>query len=324
LARLEPSVETNESIARHELAVDRVGKLPFGTGNHSTLSLAAFAHRKHIARIIRRSHRIFGAADLAGDQMAKRNLGHRLGGHQVAAQQPSDRLAMILCDGREKVQRARSGIWPRRVPLPPEAHDCETLAQQPRIARIVGDIPIAAIHQRQDAALAAVRHFKNHRAVSLARISGPDGHEIGGELDCTVSQIDRILQVNDPRVVRIVDRNREIHAAEDALVGAARSEALAAEYVLARRDFYPQNTRIRGRQAHAQYTGCSEQNGSSHDAKHSMQHGSRFSIAERGAEQRIREIPALISDRQKASKMKIASDFRFLFTYHTSLMLSRP
>jgi hypothetical protein len=59
---------------------------------------------------------IFAAADVAEHEMTERNFVHRLGQHQVAAQQARDCLAMVLRDRRIQAQCVVAG----RVPLPAE------------------------------------------------------------------------------------------------------------------------------------------------------------------------------------------------------------
>ena len=126
-----------------ELPVNRLCKLPLRSRNHAARRLARIPHRQHIARILRRRHRVLCSTDVACHQMPKRNLRHRLGWHQVAAQQTGNRLAILLRDRRIKTQRVRAG----RVPLPAQADNREAVAQQPRVPSIVGGIPVAAVNQ---------------------------------------------------------------------------------------------------------------------------------------------------------------------------------
>jgi len=73
------------------------------------------------------------------------------------------------------------------VCLPAEADDCEAVAKEPGIAAIVLYVPVAAIDEGDDAAATAVWIFEKQRAVATMRIFGPDGDEVGGELDFAVA-----------------------------------------------------------------------------------------------------------------------------------------
>ena len=115
------------------------------------------------------------------------------------------------------------------VPLPAQAHDGETVAQEPCVPGIGGEIPVAAVDEREDAATATIRDFEKQRAVALVSIFRADGDEVGGELDFAVFQIDRVAEIDDALVVRIGHGEGEVNASSDALVGSGRAELFAVE-----------------------------------------------------------------------------------------------
>ena len=143
LAGLESTAQVNESVAGRELAVDSVRKLPLGARNHAARGVAGVADGEDVARVVRIGNRVLGAADSAPDHVAERNFGQRFGGHEIPAQQAGNGLAMVLGNGRVKVEGACAGC----VPLPAEGHDGEAVAQQPSVAGTVREVPIAAVDE---------------------------------------------------------------------------------------------------------------------------------------------------------------------------------
>ncbi len=158
LAWMKAAVEMDEAVAGRELAIDGVRESPLRARNDGAQRLARVAHRQHIARIVRRSHRILSSAHASGDPVTKRDFCHLLRRHEIAAQQAGDRLSIFPGDGNIEVQ----GVTARGVPLPAKAREGEAVAQQPPIARVLGGIPVAAIDEGKDAAITAVRIFQKH------------------------------------------------------------------------------------------------------------------------------------------------------------------
>ena len=92
------------------------------------------------------------------------------------------RLAVVFRGGSPESQGTRTG----GVPLPAQAHDGETVTQEPRVPGIGGEIPVSAVDEREDAATATIRDFEKQGAIALASIFRADGDEVGGELDFSV------------------------------------------------------------------------------------------------------------------------------------------
>ena len=118
----------------------------------------------------------------------------------VTPEKTSDGFAVLLGNGGMEVKR----VVTRGIRLPAEACDRESLAQEPRIAGIVLDVPVTAIHERDDAAMAAVGVFEENRAIAAVWVFGADRDEVCGELDLVVVKIDGVLEVDNSDVVRIV------------------------------------------------------------------------------------------------------------------------
>jgi len=64
--------------------------------------------------------------------------------HEVAAEQSSDRLGVISGNGRIQMQ----GVCSSGVPLPSQRCHGEAVAQQPGIARTLGQVFVAAVDER--------------------------------------------------------------------------------------------------------------------------------------------------------------------------------
>ena len=105
------------------------------------------------------------------------------------------------------------------------------MAQEPAVPGVVAQILSAAIDQRENTRVTAVRHFQQHCAVAVRRILGTDGHEIGPELDFTVLEIDGVLQIHDAPIVLVGDGHGEVHAPVDAFISSSIAKRLPAEYV---------------------------------------------------------------------------------------------
>ena len=104
-AGLKSAIEMNMPIAGREFAVDGMRKLPFcARESGRSRRIARIANRQHVARIIRRGHRVFAPSNVADNKMSQGNLGHGLRRHQIAAQQAGDGLAVIFRDGSIKPQ----------------------------------------------------------------------------------------------------------------------------------------------------------------------------------------------------------------------------
>jgi len=67
-------------------------------------------------------------------------------------QQSRDCLAMLLRDRSIELQSVAG-----RIPLPSEADECEAMAQQPSITRVLCHIPISTVDQAQDATVPTIR-----------------------------------------------------------------------------------------------------------------------------------------------------------------------
>ena len=128
--------------------------------------------------------------------MSERNVFAGSREHQIAAQQPEDRLAMFFRDGCVQAERAIGG-----VPLPSEGNNGVAVAQQPSISGICGGIPVTTIHQTYNAGMATVRNLEQKRTITLAGSFWAQGHEIGGELDLAVAQVDGLIEVDDASIV---------------------------------------------------------------------------------------------------------------------------
>jgi len=187
------------AVAGGERVVDGMGKLPLGAGNDGAGTVARVADGEHVARIVGRRSGVFAAADRGSHQVTERNLRRRFGEHQVATQQPGDGLAIFFRDGRIEPQGAR----PVGVPLPAEAHNGESVAQQPRVSGVVCEDGVASVDEGKDTAVATVGSLEEERAVAFVRVFRADGNKVGGELDLTVFQVDRVAEVDDGQVMRV-------------------------------------------------------------------------------------------------------------------------
>src|SRR5579871_856413 len=85
LARLEPGIEVDITIAGNEPAVLGPGKLPLCTGHELTRSIARVTDGQHVPRIVGVGDGIFAPTHRADDQVAKRYLAHGLPRRQIAA-----------------------------------------------------------------------------------------------------------------------------------------------------------------------------------------------------------------------------------------------
>ena len=163
--------------------------------------------------------------------MAERNLVHRLREHQVAAQQSCDRLAVFLRDRRVKFEPIRG------IPLPAQADERESFAQQPCVTSVALGVPVAAIDDAQNRGVTAIRTFENHRAVAFARIFRLDRNESRCDENSTspfVVAVDGVGEIDDAAIVIVRDCERDVYAADDAFVRASIAERLAVEHVCAR------------------------------------------------------------------------------------------
>src|ERR1700758_5544956 len=106
------------AIAGGELAVDGMRELPLAARDDGAPRFARVAHRKHVSGIIRCGYGIFVAAHASSNQMSKRNFRHRVPGHEIAAEQSGNRLAVFFRDGRIEFERVVA--W--GVPLPTEGN----------------------------------------------------------------------------------------------------------------------------------------------------------------------------------------------------------
>ena len=186
-AGLKPSVEMDMPVAGNEFAVHRVGEAPLRAWDHGPFRFARVPHCKLVPWILRVGDGIFAAAQVADDKVSERNFLHHLRRHEVAAEQPTDRLPLVPRDRRVKTQRALAGS----IPLPSERYHAVAVAQQPSVSGVVRSVPVAAIDQADDACPAAVRDLEQQGTITLAGILGPQGHEVGGELDLSVVQVRR-------------------------------------------------------------------------------------------------------------------------------------
>ena len=165
--------------------------------------------------------------------MSQRNFRHHSRGHQIATQQAGNGLSVFFRDRRKKPQ----GIGTIGIPLPPQAHDGETVPQQPRVARVAREVPVAAVNDCKNDSAAAVRHFQNHRTVALVCILRADSNEVRRELDLAVLQVHRVAEVHNALVVRVGHRKREVDASGNALIGSRVAECLAIENIGAGSNF---------------------------------------------------------------------------------------
>ena len=200
--------------------------------------------------------------------MAEGDLRENFRRHEISAQEAGDGVAVVFCDGREEAERA----WAGRVPLPAEGNDGVAVAQQPRVAGVVGKVPVAAVDERDHAPAAAIGHFKNHGAVAFVCVFWAHGDEFRGELDFAVFEVDGVGQIDDLLVVGIGDWERKIDTASDALVGSGVGEGLAVEDVGARGDLNAEDSRVEGKNGEQQ--GKERQKGSE-----SRAHGRKDSTA---------------------------------------------
>src|SRR5262245_39273893 len=111
--------------------------------------------------------------------MAQRNLWHFLGRHQITAQQAGNGLAIFFGDRSVEPK----SVVTNGVPLPAEANDGETVAEEPPVACVIGNVPVAAVDKADDPAVAAIGILEDHRSVALVRILWSKGDEVGGEFD---------------------------------------------------------------------------------------------------------------------------------------------
>ena len=110
------------------------------------------------------------------------------------------------------------GVGSRNVPLPAEPHQRITLFQKPVVAELVA--AAGEIEAVEHAFAAAVGHLQQHGAVALGRIHGFHHVEIGGALHHAIGILAGELEVADDAVGRQFRVEREMHFADDLLVGA--------------------------------------------------------------------------------------------------------
>ena len=215
LSRLKTAVQMDVPVRGNQLSIYRMRELPLGAENHSALPVTRVPHREHVVGILSRSHRILDPTNVAEDQVSKGNLLHRFRGAQIAAQQTRNRRPIIFRDRRSEPQC----IWSVRVPLPPQANNRESAAQQPRIAGVVCQVLITAIHEGKNARASAIGDFQQHRTIAFAGILRTDCHEVRLELDLAIPQVLGIAEIDNARVIRIVHGERKVDAPCDPLVG---------------------------------------------------------------------------------------------------------
>jgi len=230
---LKAAIEMDVAIAGYKFAIESLRKLPFGAGDDGSFRISGIADRENVAGIVGSRDRIFHAADVAGDQVAQGNFELDSGGHKIAAEKSGNRLTVFFGYGGIELER----VVATGVPLPAKTDDGETMAQEPGISGVVGEIPFAAVNQSDDAAVTAVGNFQKQRAVTFVSVLGADGDEVGGEFDLAIVEIDGVTEIDDSDVMGIRDGYREIDTARDAFVGSSVTEEFAIEDVGAREDF---------------------------------------------------------------------------------------
>ncbi len=230
LACLESAFQVDMSITRLQFPIDRAGELPLIARNCRAWRFAPVSHRQDISRIVWIRDGILDSADSSIAEMAEWNFLHRFREHQVAAQQAGDRLSVFLCDWRIEFQPIGG------IPLPSKANEGESFAEEPRIARVMLGVPVAAVDDSQNGGVAAVRTLENHRTVAFGWVLGLNGDEVRGELDFAILYVHCVGEIDDAEIVFVRNRQRNIDATCDALVGAGITEGFAVGDVGARRD----------------------------------------------------------------------------------------
>ena len=72
----------------------------------------------------------------------------------------------------------RKRIAAHHVPLPSQRGHGESVNQQPRVARAFGQVPIAAVHQSDDARPPAIRDLQQHGAIAALHVFWPHHVEV--------------------------------------------------------------------------------------------------------------------------------------------------
>ena len=146
LPRHKPRAQPQETVARCDLAIDRMRKAPLRAGNHAARTMRVVANREHIARIDRSGGRILRASKMIAHDVAERHFSRRFRqGEVIAKQSRNVRTAFVMRDRSVEPQTARTID---HIPLPSQRRKRETLVQQPCIAqiRISGRIGFPSIH----------------------------------------------------------------------------------------------------------------------------------------------------------------------------------
>ena len=151
---------------------------------------------------------------------------------------------MVLPSSFAMGAKNRSAPGPVASHCHPRLTMVKPLAEQPRVAGVVSEIPVSTVDKCKDTAAPAIGNFEQHRTVALRQILRTDGGEVGGKLDFAVLRIDRVLQVHDARVMKIVDRQREVNAAGYALIRTRVAKDLSSQHIAARSDIDPDHTRV--------------------------------------------------------------------------------
>ncbi len=218
------------AIAGNEFAVNHVREPPLRPWDHCPFRFARIPHRQLVSRVIRVGDGIFGAAEVADHKVSERNFLHHLRRHQVAAQQPMDRLSLVPGDRSVQAQCALADS----IPLPSKRHHAVAVAQQPSVSSVRRSVPVTPVDQADDASPPAVRNLQQQGTVALAGILGSQGHEVGGKLDRTVVQVHGLVEIDDAPVVRICDWYRKKDTPGELLIGARIAKCLAARNLLPR------------------------------------------------------------------------------------------
>src|SRR6185369_3404116 len=229
-AGLKASVEMDMAVAGNEFAVNRVREPPLRPGDYCSSGFAGIPHRQLVSWVIRVGDGVFGAAEVADHKMSERNFLHHLRRHQVAAQQPTDRLSLVPGDRSVQTQCALAGS----IPLPSKRHHAVAVAQQPSVSGVRRSVPVTPVDQADDASPPAVRNLQQQGTVAPAGLLGSQGHEVSGKLDRTVVQVHCLVEIDDAPVVQICDRYRKEDASGELLIGARIAKCLAARNLLPR------------------------------------------------------------------------------------------
>ncbi len=134
--------------------------------------------------------------------------------------------------------------------MPPDADNRIAVAQQPRVSRVIGQVPVTAINNADNARASAVRNLQQQRAIALAQVFRTHRNKIRGKLYFAIFEIHAFVEVDDASIAGIRNGDRKIDAADNAFVGSGAAEDLAVEHVAARRDIDANNFSVeRGSEA---------------------------------------------------------------------------